>query len=45
MTPLFPPYQLKQKEALEQTAQTFEKGHGRRERRRLTSTTLPLLLT
>lgn len=36
---LFPPYQRKQKEAQEQTAQTIDKGHGRRERRRLTSTT------
>jgi hypothetical protein len=35
----FPPYQRKQKEAQEQTASTVDKGHGRREYRRLTSTT------
>jgi hypothetical protein len=39
MTPPFPPYQRKQKDALEQTARTVEKGHGRRELRRLISTT------
>jgi predicted transposase YbfD/YdcC len=39
-TRTFPPYQARQKAAAEQTAQTVDKGHGRWEHRRLTSTTL-----
>lgn len=39
MTRTFPPYQRKQKEAREQTARTADKGHGRKEYRRLMSTT------
>lgn len=39
MTWVFPPYQLKQKEAQEQTVRTVNKGHGRTEIRTLTSTT------
>ena len=40
MTRTFPPYQRKQKAMQEQTAQTVDKGHGRKETRRLTSTTM-----
>ena len=39
-TPTFPPYQRRQKAQAEQEARTVDKGHGRREYRRLTSTTL-----
>lgn len=35
----FPPYQQRQKQAAEQEARTIDKGHGRREYRRLSSTT------
>jgi hypothetical protein len=40
MTRTFPHYQQKQKVAAEQTTETVDKRHGRREYRRLTSTTL-----
>jgi predicted transposase YbfD/YdcC len=35
----FPPYGQRQRDAERQTASTLDKGHGRRERRTLTSTT------
>jgi hypothetical protein len=38
-TRLFPPYGQRQRDAERQTASTIDKGHGRRERRTLTSTT------
>src|SRR5258708_11245529 len=34
----FPPYQQQQRQFERQTARTIDKGHGRRERRTLTST-------
>ena len=39
MTRSFPPYEQRQREQARQTASTIEKGHGRIERRTLTSTT------
>lgn len=39
MTRCFPPYEQRQREQARQTASTIEKGHGRIERRTLTSTT------
>src|SRR3982751_3327704 len=38
--PTFPPYQRRHKAEAEQEARSADKGHGRREYRRLTSTTL-----
>jgi predicted transposase YbfD/YdcC len=38
-TRTFPPYQRRQKQAAEQEARAVDKGHGRCESRRLTSTT------
>jgi hypothetical protein len=37
---IFPPYQRRRKAEAEQEARTTDKGHGRREHRRLCSTTL-----